>query len=86
MDREFNFLGGTIHAGYDSCLEGFAFHLEIAPMHIDVSGLKIDLGGLANKKVGTLINNAGMEMWFSSSAVIRKAGVHLMNASATMFL
>jgi len=87
VDREFNFLGGTIHAGYDSCMEAFAFHLEMCPtVHMKVTGLDIDLEGLANKKVGTLINNAGMEMWFSSSAVIRKAGVHLMNASATLFL
>ncbi len=85
IDREFSFLGGTIHASYAQCLEGFAYHVELTTAHLKISGIDLDFEGLANKKIDASINKIGIAMKLVDSVALTKAAVVLQKASATLF-
>ena len=85
VDKDFNFLGGTVHAEYASCIEGFSYHIELTTVHLKVSGLDLDFEGLCNKKAELALFDAGLNLQFSKSAFIHKAGVVLEKASTTLF-
>ena len=86
VDKEFSFLGGTIHASYAQCLEAFAYHVELTTAHLKVSGIDLDFEGLANKKIDALIQKLGISIKTTDSANVYKAGAILQKASTTLFM